>query len=157
MRNKEDVMNAYGLEKLPEEGGFYRQVFKSSLNALFSGFQNERAAGTMIFFLLSCEDFSAFHKVKPTEIFVFLEGASMTIHSFSVEGLYSSTQLDQNNRLCIIQPGTWFAAETSGEYSLVTCSCFPGFEFEDFEVGSRDELSKLFPDYSEVIVRLSRQ
>ena len=157
MRNKQDVMAQYGLEKLPEEGGFYRQVFKSSLSASFQGFESTRSTGTMIFFLLSNDEFSAFHRVKATELFVYLEGASMTIHSFSLAGEYRATQLNEENRLFIVEPGTWFAAETSGEYCLVTCTCFPGFEFEDFEVGTKEDLLKLFHGHDELIVRLSRQ
>ena len=81
----------------------------------------------------------------------------MTIHSFSLEGEYRATQLNEENRLFIVEPGTWFAAETSGEYCLVTCTCFPGFEFEDFEVGTREDLLKLFHGHDELIDRLSRQ
>ena len=58
---------------------------------------------------------------------------------------------------CVVPAGCWFGAEVHGDgYSLVGCTVAPGFDFADFEMGSRDELQKQFPEQSEIIQRLTK-
>ena len=40
-------------------------------------------------------------------------------------------------------------------YALVSCVVSPGFEFKDFELFRYDELIKEFPNYEEIIKRLT--
>lgn len=40
-------------------------------------------------------------------------------------------------------------------YSLVGCTVAPGFDFEDFELGSRRNLISLFPSANSVIEKLT--
>ena len=35
---------------------------------------------------------------------------------------------------CVVPAGTWQAAASRGDYTLVGCTVAPGFEFEDFEM-----------------------
>ena len=55
-----------------------------------------------------------------------------------------------------IEPGCWFAAELPSHfgYALVSCAVAPAFTFDNFELGTFDELSKLFPEHEEVLRRL---
>ncbi len=39
--------------------------------------------------------------------------------------------------------------------SLVGCNVYPGFEFDDFELGKRDNLLASYPEHSEMILRLT--
>jgi uncharacterized protein len=39
---------------------------------------------------------------------------------------------------------------------LCGCTVAPGFEFEDFELGSAEELAVAFPGEAELILRLGR-
>ncbi|NTW98705.1 MAG: cupin domain-containing protein [Geobacteraceae bacterium] len=58
---------------------------------------------------------------------------------------------------CVVPSGCWFGAEVSGDgYSLVGCTVAPGFDFADFEMGSREVLLKQFPEQAQVIQRLTR-
>jgi hypothetical protein len=41
-------------------------------------------------------------------------------------------------------------------YTLVGCTVAPGFEFEDFELGNREELIQRYPQHRELIERLTR-
>jgi len=41
-------------------------------------------------------------------------------------------------------------------YALVGCTVAPGFDFADFEMGSRDVLQKQFPEQTEIIKRLTK-
>jgi len=56
-----------------------------------------------------------------------------------------------------IEPGCWFGAEVCGpeDFSLVTCTVAPGFDFEDFELASREELAALYPQHRRIIEKLT--
>jgi uncharacterized protein len=50
----------------------------------------------------------------------------------------------------------WQAAEPEAEAVLCGCTVAPGFEFEDFEIGSAAALTVAFPAEAELIQRLGR-
>ena len=58
----------------------------------------------------------------------------------------------------VIKYNSWFAAELSDKTScaIIGCTVAPGFDFNDFEVGKRDELLKTFPQLRELIYRLAK-
>jgi predicted cupin superfamily sugar epimerase len=41
-------------------------------------------------------------------------------------------------------------------WALVGCTVAPGFEFEDFEMGKREELVRAYPQHWQMIERLTR-
>ncbi|MDP2982555.1 MAG: hypothetical protein Q8O92_04405 [Candidatus Latescibacter sp.] len=43
-----------------------------------------------------------------------------------------------------------------GRYGLLGTTMVPGFDYEDFELGDREKLTKLFPSYVELTKRLTR-
>jgi predicted cupin superfamily sugar epimerase len=68
--------------------------------------------------------------------------------------------MDKNeNFQCIIRGNTWFGAEINNKslYSLIGCSVSPGFDFNDFELGERDKLKKIYPQHEYMIDRLTRK
>jgi hypothetical protein len=42
-------------------------------------------------------------------------------------------------------------------FALVGCTVAPGFDFEDFEMGKRAELTTRYPQHRELIERLTRE
>lgn len=57
-----------------------------------------------------------------------------------------------------VRKGTWFGSfpNEGSAYSFVGCTVAPGFEFEDFELGSsREKLLREFPDAEELVVKLT--
>ncbi|MEQ8239192.1 MAG: cupin domain-containing protein [Cyclobacteriaceae bacterium] len=148
------------------EGGFYREVFRSKGTAQITFENNEavtRDFATSIYFLLTSDKFSAFHKIKQDEIWHFYQGSPITIHMLSESlGYYSKTigQLSHENEPQFVVPAnTWFATEvnSSNSYALVGCGVSPGFSFDDFELANRADLLKEFQDHEGVITRLTRQ
>jgi len=53
---------------------------------------------------------------------------------------------------------TWFASRPAAgvPFSLVGCTVSPGFDFNDFEMGSREALLNDFPNDHEAILALTR-
>jgi predicted cupin superfamily sugar epimerase len=67
-----------GLKPLPEEGGFYSEVYRSNekLRAacLPERYAGDRCFGTAIYLLLTVESFSALHKLASDEVYHFYLG-----------------------------------------------------------------------------------
>ena len=114
------------LELVPHpEGGFYRQIYKSPVRVTRGNV--ERAALTLIHFLLPAGQISRWHRVASDEVWTFLQGEPLRLHVSS-----RSVILDRDTPLHVVPAGEWQAAEPLGAYTLVACFVAPGFEFDDF-------------------------
>lgn len=154
-----------GLARHPE-GGWYAETYRAPLTlpaeALPPAFHGPRAACTSILFLLERGDVSALHRLAADELWHFHAGDPLTVHVFAPDGAYAPLYLgpdpDRGQRLQAVAPaGTWFGAESTGEYSLVGCTVAPGFDFADFELGRRAELVSTYPQHRELVERLTRR
>jgi hypothetical protein len=56
-----------------------------------------------------------------------------------------------------VKANIWFGsfANDGTQFSLVGCTVSPAFEYEDFEMASREKLLSEFPDAAEVIISLT--
>ena len=130
----QDIIDRLKLEPHPE-GGFYRQTWRA---------ENEgRAVGTCIYFLLKDGGHSHWHKVDATEIWLYHAGAPLVLSlSASDDGPATdhllSPDLTVGEPQLIVPEGHWQAARTTGEYTLVSCTVSPGFEFEGFTLAAPD-------------------
>jgi hypothetical protein len=155
------------LELIPHpEGGYFREVYRSNekinVNGLPSRYLAERTFATSIYYLLESGQFSSFHKLKSDETWHFYTGSPIIIYLISRSGHFKKVilgnEIDKNQLLqYTIERETWFAAEPleKHSFSLVGCNVYPGFEFDDFELGKRDHLLASFPEHSELILRLT--
>lgn len=149
------------------EGGFFRETYRSvgsiDVPCLDGPYQSARNYATCIYFLLTSENFSAFHRIHQDEVWHFYEGAPLLLHVITPSGVYSkhligSPLLDEATPQFVVPGGSWFAVEVrdSNQYTLLGCTVSPGFSFEDFELAQRSTLSKQFPKHSTLIERLTR-
>ena len=154
------------LEAHPE-GGYFRQTYKAELilpkTALPAAFSGARAASTAIYFLLEGTNFSAFHRLQSDEMWHFYAGQPLLVHVIAADGSYSSILLgsdpDKGQILqAVVKAGCWFAPHVADwkSYALVGCTVAPGFDFNDFEKGTREELVKKYPQHEEIITKLTR-
>lgn len=163
MVTAEDVIRRLELKPLPEEGGFYRETYRSNVFVQsHSGdpIPNGRVASTAIFYLVTPEDYSALHRITSDEVFHFYAGDPVEM-----------TQVDQNrglmritmgsdfmngNQLQVVVPqGVWqsLRLKEGGKWALLGTTVAPGFEFADFEVASRDQIVEMFPNHCEVLMK----
>ena len=121
-----ELIHSLGLEPHPE-GGWYRQVYKSSERVTRHSDDAQRAAITTIYFLLVEGTFSRPHVVQSDEVWHFYEGdpLELTVGDERVT-------LDANHRVHVVPARVWQSARPLGAYALVGCTVGPGFEFEDF-------------------------
>jgi uncharacterized protein len=164
---KEEIIRILRLLNHPE-GGYFRETYRSegviSREELGVKFSGKRNFSTCIYFLLTSENFSAFHRIVQDEAWHFYEGSPLSLHMISPEGEYNKVTVGRNFEIgevpqFVVPGGTWFAAEVARKdsFSLLGCTVAPGFDFEDFEMAGRTELIRLFPGLIQIIFRLTRE
>jgi len=162
LSQREHLIKQHGLLRHPE-GGFYKEVHRAESRVRIVGGAYDRSAYTSIFYLLSGDDFSAWHRIRSDETWFFHSGCDLAIYSFSKTGQLQKQRLGTDSG-CVqytIAAGTWFAAQPEAytSFSFVSCVVAPGFEFEDFELASRQYLLDQFghcAEHREKIEALTR-
>ncbi len=148
------------------EGGYFKETYRSlgeiKEESLSDKYKGKRNYSTCIYFLLTSEKFSAFHRINQDEIWHFYDGSPIRLSVISEKGVYSNQIIgcDFSNGetpQVIVPGGSWFAAEVinKNDYSLVGCTVSPGFSFDDFELINREDLISIFPKHKELISRLT--
>ena len=149
------------------EGGYYCETYRSQLSiakeALPPEFTGSRLVSTAIYFLLEGENFSAFHRLRSDEIWHFYAGGTIAVHVIDPDGSYSKIQLGSDPQAgevfqAVVKAGSWFASKVRDpkSFALAGCTVAPGFDFADFELGSRSELVKLYPQHRKLIEQFTR-
>lgn len=144
------------------EGGAFRETYRSNLklpaSALPSAFAGERHACTHIYFLLKKENFSAFHRIRSDELWHFYAGDPLIVYEIDEKGNLKEHKLGHGSFQTVISAGSWFGSRVAegGNYSLVGCTVSPGFDFNDFALADREQLSALYPQHKELITALTR-
>jgi predicted cupin superfamily sugar epimerase len=160
----------YWIEKLElmahPEGGFYKETYKSSdavsYDCLPDRFSGNRVFSTGIYFLLKAGHFSAFHKILSDEMWHFYEGHTLEIvyidHTENLQIIKLGRNPDNGEVLQAVVPAnTWFGSflPEQSDYALVGCTVSPGFDFQDFELADRKVLTNLYPQFSDIIAKLT--
>ena len=148
------------------EGGYFKETYRSEeewpASTLPERYGGARTFGTSIYFLLTRESVSNFHRLTSDEIWHFHTGGAGKIHFLSEDGAYFAREigpeLEQGEHFQVLIPkGHWFAAEVSrGDYLLVGCTVSPGFEFQDFELANRETLLSAMPQHTDLIQRFTK-
>lgn len=157
----EEIIRLLDLTPHPE-GGAYRETHRS--REIVPTDRGPRAASTAILFLLRRGSFSALHRIRSDEAWCFHLGAPLHLITLLTDGARVDHVLGPDLRggqvlQAIVPAGAWFGAELvagAQDFALVTCTVAPGFDFADFELGSQEALSALFPQHRALIARLTR-
>ncbi|MEM9363880.1 MAG: cupin domain-containing protein [Bacteroidota bacterium] len=161
------LIEKFNLEPHPE-GGYFKETYRSmgtiEKNSLPTDYNGERNYSTCIYFLLTSDAFSAFHRIKQDEIWHFYEGSTILLHLISEKGVYTKVTIGTHFELgevpqFVVPGGYWFAAEVleKDAYAFVGCTVSPGFDFQDFELPSRKKLLQRFPQSRSSIEKLTRE
>ena len=147
MSETQRLIEQHGLVPHPE-GGFYAEVHRAQCRVHAGLRLPERSAYTSIHYLLAGDDFSACHRIQSDETWFFHSGCDLIIYSFAENGQLQAQHLgvDSGCFQLTIPARTWFAAQPARADScnFVSCVVAPGFEFEDFELGSRQLLLEAY-------------
>ncbi|WP_053361414.1 cupin domain-containing protein [Bacillus sp. FJAT-27251] len=149
-----------------KEGGYYKETFQSreitSDKELTVDFEGKRRLYTSIYFLLTSNDISHFHRLKSDELWYFHAGSPLTIHVIEENGEYKEMKLGLNLDegevpQALVPKNAIFGSTVMDEdtFSLVGCMVSPGFEYQDFELFTQSELLLKYPQHKEVIMKMA--
>lgn len=144
------------LNLLPHpEGGWYSETYRSSSTI------NDRSLLTSIYFLLTSDNVSHFHRIKSDELWYFHQGSAVTVHTLDENG-HTAHQLGNDlekgeQPYLLVKANTIFGSslDVPESYALVSCAVAPGFDFRDFELFTKEELLKNYQDCEGIIERLT--
>ncbi|WP_299827051.1 cupin domain-containing protein [uncultured Roseobacter sp.] len=118
------------LELMPHpEGGHFRQTWVAE--------NDGRPSGTCIYFLLAAGEASHWHRVDATEIWLYHAGAPLVLSlsetdSGPAQDHLLTPDLTKGAPQIIVPENHWQAARSTGNFTLVSCTVSPGFQFEGF-------------------------
>ena len=161
MQNPTYWINHLKLEKHPE-GGYFKETYRSG-DLVVNKHGNKRAASTGIYFLITSENFSAFHKIVSDELWHHYEGSALSVYIIHPDGKLEVLKIGKNAAAGeqlqgVVPAGCWFASrvDTPDSFSLVGCTVAPGFDFDDFVLAARKELIAQYPEHHKIIEELTR-
>jgi uncharacterized protein len=131
----EEIITLLDLAPHPE-GGHYRQTWVAEAAP------GARPAGTCIYFLLKAGEHSHWHRVDAAEIWLWHAGASLALSlaetaAGPARDLRLGADLGAGERpQGIVPAGFWQAARSLGDWTLVSCTVSPGFQFDGFELAA---------------------
>lgn len=164
----DDIKGTLGLVPHPREGGWYIRTYESKemlSQACFRDgrYKGRRRTGTAIYYLLERDTFSEMHRLKSDEVFHFYVGDSVEMLQLNEGGrgdiVHLGVQFEAGERPQIIVPrGVWQGCRLrpGGKWALLGCTVSPGFEFEDYEAGQREQLCAQWPAHRALIEALTR-
>lgn len=145
-----------GLSPLPLEGGMVAQTYISRKKI------GEAPNATAIYYLLSGEAFSHFHRLSADEIYHFYLGSPVELTELLPDGRVKTTILGQDvlNGQCVqyvVSAGCWQGSRLVGSegFALLGTTMCPGYTQEGYEHGEREALLRAYPQAREVIQALT--
>jgi len=140
------------------EGGYFRETFRSA-DRVTTSRGSTRSALTTILFLLTSENFSAFHRLTSDEIWHFYRGDPLCVEIIDAAGRHERRVLRGDGPWQTAVPASaHFAShvEEPAGYALVGCDVAPGFEYSDFYLATRSVLIAQYPQHASLIVNYTR-
>ncbi len=133
-----ELVRSLGLAPHPE-GGYYREIYRSSQTVRPSHERAERSAITTIYYLLPATDHSRWHSVRSDEVWHFYDGDPLELTiiepgTFELRRARLGPMSADQRPARVVPAGHWQAARTTGAYTLAGCSVGPGFDFADFRL-----------------------
>jgi hypothetical protein len=165
--NAEKLKSLLNLVSLPSEGGYYAETYRSPelirQECLPGRYSGPRNVSTAIYYLLEPNAFSALHRVASDETFHFYLGDPVEMLQLWPDGSSKVVLIGSDIERgmvpqAVVPPGVWQGARLvdGGQFALLGCTVSPGFEFADYEDGSRELLRQTYPEFREMICALTR-
>ena len=163
-----EVKQLLGLAPHPREGGWFVQTYAAAETIAPSAFSDGRYAGprrtsTAIYYLLEPDTFSEMHLLRSDEVFHFYAGDPVEMLQLLPDGggrtLVIGNDLARGQRpQVLVERGVWQGSRlvAGGQWALLGCTVSPGFEYEDYDSASLDELTSRWPSFAATIAALTR-
>jgi uncharacterized protein len=166
----DEIKQRLGLRPHPREGGWFVETWRSQETipgaalAERCGSGAQRSVGTAIHYLLEPGSFSEMHRLRSDEIFHFYLGDPVEMLQLWPDGSgrrvvlgadLASGMLPQT----VVPQGVWQGSRlvAGGKFALLGCTVSPGFDYADYESGTRAELLAEWREWSDLIEGLTRR
>ena len=126
MSDADRLIQMLGLQPHPE-GGHYRQTFVDTV-------PGGRAHSTAIYFLLKAGEVSRWHRVDAAEVWLWHRGAPLELKIGRAIVTLGAAIEDGQQPQAVVPPGEWQMAKSLGDYTLVSCTVAPVFDFAHYEL-----------------------
>jgi predicted cupin superfamily sugar epimerase len=132
-----ELIERLSLEPHPE-GGWYVETWRDAPA------DGSRGVGTAIHFLLNEGEVSHWHRVDAAELWHFHIGAPLALSIAKSDAARPTEHrlgldLAAGERPTLVVPtGHWQSARSTGDFTLVSCTVSPAFEFDGFELAAPD-------------------
>ena len=166
----QNLIQHFKMQKIPAEGPWftvtYRSLDRLDAQSLPLRYKGDRVAGTAIYAVQTKEDFSAMHKLATDEIWHFYGGDPLEMLLLYPDGhgevvMVGPDVFKGQHPQFVIPRDVWQGSIPIGAgpepYSFFGNTLAPGFEFDDFEMGYRDQLQNQYPQFAAHIARLTRE
>ena len=157
----DDIIRLLDLKPLTIEGGFFRETYRSPALVELPLYRGQRCLATAIYYLLTPDTFSRMHRVPGEEVFHFYLGDPAEMLQLNPDGSGDIITMGQDiaagMKLQHVVPGAWWQGarlKPGGRFALMGTTMSPGFEYEDYEVGKREELGKEWRGFAKIIEAL---
>ena len=138
------------------EGGFYKETYRSEKTV------GDRNLQTAIYFLITSNNISRFHRIKSDEIWFYHAGSALSVHTLSKEKGHQIQKVGLDLAKgevpqFLVQAETIFGSslDEDNTFSLVSCTVTPGFDFADFELFTTEQLLLEFHDFEAIIRKMT--
>jgi len=165
MSSADEVAKLLELEPHPSGcTGWFRQTFADPTTVDTPG--GKRAASTAIYFLQRKGMRSAFHRQRSAEVFHHYTGAPLALYWIDSSGVMNKAILGKDlvkgQLPQVVMPAeVWFAQRIEegekGDFCLTGVTVAPGWNLDDMDFSSTEELVKLFPQHELIIKEMGQQ
>jgi predicted cupin superfamily sugar epimerase len=161
------IIERLKLVPLTIEGGHFRETYRSELSlsagALPDEYGGDRNVSTAIYYLLTPDTFSAIHVVKSDEVFHFYAGDAVEMLQLWPDGkamvvIISNDLAAGHEPQVVVFAGVWQGCRLvhGGNWALMGCTVAPGFDYADFALGDRNQLTASHPAQAAIITALTK-
>tara|TARA_Y100000589_G_C27152459_1_gene629487 strand:- start:62 stop:562 length:501 start_codon:yes stop_codon:yes gene_type:complete len=162
-----DLIEHFGLIPLPQEGGFYRETYRSvgQINIDKSPDQTLKSVSTAIYYCLTKNSFSHLHRLPtdeiyhfyygdPVELFFLIENPTPIFEKHLLGSDFAAGHLPQ----ITVPANSWQGSRLvdGGEVALMGTTMAPGFDFTDLELANYESLKRLLPEAEHWLKRLCK-
>jgi predicted cupin superfamily sugar epimerase len=159
------LISRLGLEPLPGEGGFFARTWTASSP---SGRPSGRPSGSAIYFLITPEAFSGFHRLRHDELWHYHAGDPAELAMLDPDtretrlALLGPDVLAGHEPQVVVYGGVWQGARirpgpgAMRGWTLFGCTLAPAWDASDFELGRAEVLLEQFPGAADWIRALAR-
>lgn len=160
MPTADEIIAALHLQPHALEGGYFRETYRCADVLLRPS--GSRSIGTAIYYLLTPPTCSALHRLPTDEVFHFYLGDPVRMLQLWPDGAGRTVTLgtdftaEQQPQL-VVPGGVWQGSYLleGGRFALLGATMAPGFDYADYEAGVRENLRRQYPDWFDLIGRLT--